>query len=174
MTTRWGKTYDNVGNRYKVFSKEEQDQWPSGHKKCTKCKLLLPFEAFGPHKNGRDGLTQVCKECNANKSRLEYATKPYEQIILERARSRAKRKGMECSITVEDIKIPATCPALGIPLVRGSGRMTDNSPALDRIDPSRGYVKGNVQVISNRANRIKTDATPAEVEAVAQWMRDRI
>jgi len=45
--------------------------------------------------------------------------------------------------------------------------MGPNSPSLDRIDNSKGYVKGNVIVVSWRYNSLKKDGTPAELVAVA-------
>lgn len=69
------------------------------------------------------------------------------------AKHRAKRKGVTFSITVEDIVIPTHCPILGIELSFGGSQ--ENSPSLDKINNSLGYVPGNVQVISYRANRIK-------------------
>jgi hypothetical protein len=45
-----------------------------------------------------------------------------------------------------------------------------NSPTLDKIDPSKGYVKGNVNVISQRASRLKSDGTAAEHRAIADYM----
>jgi hypothetical protein len=53
----------------------------------------------------------------------------------------------------------------------GQDKPTDNSPSLDKIIPSLGYVRGNVQVISQRANSIKRDATLAELELLVQNMR---
>jgi hypothetical protein len=91
------------------------------------------------------------------------------------ARARAKRKGLPFSITAADIVIPERCPVLGIPLAPGSGGPgvgpAGNAPTLDRIVPSLGYVPGNVVVISWRANRIKADATPDELDAIASWVR---
>jgi hypothetical protein len=86
---------------------------------------------------------------------------------------RAKQKGWEFSITEEDICIPECCPVFGMPLkLFGRGWRSDNSPSLDRIDNSKGYVPGNVVVISYRANMIKSIGTADEHEAVAQWMRE--
>jgi hypothetical protein len=90
------------------------------------------------------------------------------------AKRRAKSKDMEFSISFEDIIIPELCPLLGIPLRSGRGKgigPTDNAPSLDRINQSRGYVKGNVWVISNRANRLKSDASLEELELLARNLR---
>jgi hypothetical protein len=95
-----------------------------------------------------------------------------EMTILRRTRERAKRSGIEFNLTIDDVKVPTVCPVLGILIARSSLPRrggTDNSPSVDRIDSSKGYVKGNVHVISNRANRIKNNATPQELSRVAQY-----
>lgn len=65
--------------------------------------------------------------------------------------------------------IPERCPVLGIPLRLGEMSDRASSPSLDRIDPRRGYVRGNVLVVSYRANQIKSDATPDELRRVAAF-----
>ena len=87
-----------------------------------------------------------------------------------RAKYRAAHKGREFTITKEDIVIPERCPLLGIPLVchRGKGSQQGNSPSLDRKDPTKGYIKGNVWVISNRANTLKNDATLTELKTLVE------
>ncbi len=62
---------------------------------------------------------------------------------------------------------------LGIRLEPGVANSHDASPSLDRLEPTRGYVKGNVAVISYRANRIKTDATAEELQRVLDWVHDQ-
>lgn len=69
--------------------------------------------------------------------------------------------GLPFSIEVGSLLIPSLCPVLGIPLIVG-GKRSPNSPSLDRIEPSRGYVPGNVRIISDRANRLKSNR-PLEV-----------
>lgn len=83
----------------------------------------------------------------------------------------ASKRGHEINIREEDIVIPEFCPVLGIPLEMGTRKAKDNSPSLDRVDSSKGYVKGNVRVISWRANRLKSDATIGEVAAILAYMR---
>jgi hypothetical protein len=41
---------------------------------------------------------------------------------------------------------------------------------LEIIDPAKGWVKGNVIVVSHFAKRIKSDATPEELLRVADWL----
>jgi len=83
------------------------------------------------------------------------------------AKCRAKRKGIEFSIKLEDLEFPEVCPILGIPLKKnlGSGFHAD-SASLDRIDPKKGYTKDNIRIISNRANLLKSDATVEELEKI--------
>lgn len=111
---------------------------------------------------------KIMAASNAKRQRDPMAT------ILSGARHRAKLKGLEFSITREDVPVPERCPVLGIPmrskLGEGSSRCErDTSPSIDRIDSTKGYVPGNVIVVSGRANRIKTNATVAELIAVASF-----
>ena len=92
-----------------------------------------------------------------------------KQRIFYRVKSRAKRNGIDFTIDEADIKVPETCPILGMVLDvlpgKGSG-YHPTSPSLDRINPAYGYVKGNVRVISARANLLKNNATSAELKLV--------
>ena len=97
-----------------------------------------------------------------------------EAYMLDRSKSRAKKKGFEHTITLEDIQIPDKCPLLGIPLFAGQGTVCPNSPTLDRIDSFKGYIKGNVWVISYKANTIKSNATPEELLLIATRLSDFI
>jgi hypothetical protein len=96
------------------------------------------------------------------------------RLTLKAALKRAERKGIEFTITEADIQPPPLCPVFGIPLVVGEGRVGfghDNSPTVDRIDDTKGYVPGNVAVISMKANVLKGRGTAEEHEAIARWMR---
>ena len=65
-------------------------------------------------------------------------------------------------------------PVLGIPIniSLGRGRRQPDSPSLDKFYPEKGYVKGNIQVISWRANRIKSDGTSDEWIKIAKWCQE--
>ncbi|MBT9169104.1 MAG: hypothetical protein DDT19_02456 [Syntrophomonadaceae bacterium] len=111
-------------------------------------------------------------EKSQNHSRRQYARAINDPriLLLANARKRAKKAGVPCTINLQDIVIPDVCPALGILLVRGRGKLCGGSPTLDRIVPSLGYVKGNIAVISHKANSIKQNATASEILSVAIWL----
>jgi len=113
------------------------------------------------------------KEKIAEKKKL-WCQNNKEKELLRSARRRAREKDLPFSIVEEDIKIPDVCPVLGIPLFSGDGHMIDNSPNLDRIIPEKGYVAGNVRVISQRANRIKSNATVEELRAVLKDLQKQL
>ena len=96
---------------------------------------------------------------------------PRTQLLAD-ARKRAKRKGMEYDLTKEDLVVPETCPVLGLILEVGEGKRQPNSPSIDRIDNSKGYVRGNVAIISLRANALKNDGTIEELKAIVKYMEE--
>ncbi len=86
------------------------------------------------------------------------------------ARQRAQRDNLPFDIALEDIVVPEVCPVLGIPIIRGVGKCSQNSPSLDKIEPHLGYVRGNIVVMSHRANTIKSNASVDELQRVADWL----
>ncbi len=94
--------------------------------------------------------------------------------LLRGAQRRAHEKGLPFDLVAADIQIPERCPVLGIPMVVNSHKAVGASPSIDRIEAAKGYVKGNIAVISFRANRIKNDASLEEIEAVAKYVRTRL
>lgn len=105
---------------------------------------------------------------------MERHTLAKQKNLLRWARGRAEQKGLSFNLTIEDINIPEFCPVLGIPLFCGDGVSCENSPTLDRIVPELGYVTGNVIVISNRANRIKHNATWLELQKLVEFYEQHI
>jgi hypothetical protein len=107
-----------------------------------------------------------------------YQKKYPQRYMLKSARTRAKKKDIEFNITEEDIIIPTYCPILGIKLRDSLGKGTpggvDSSPSLDRINPNKGYIVGNVQVLSHKANMMKSNATAEELHAFADWIKENI
>jgi hypothetical protein len=139
------------------------------------------------HNSVRYTKGEQCKQCCLDRSTRRWEQKKDEvKAIMRRyrkriksnfplsthmsyIRSRALSKGIECTITEADIIIPERCPVLGIVLQRSTRGFQDASPSVDRIDSTKGYVPGNVHVISARANRLKSDATIAELRALVDY-----
>lgn len=169
-------------------------------KKCTKCGIEKDLTCYS--KNG-NRLRSECKDCVAiAKSKWYYENGGKEKIaatgkkwyyekggqeykrdfrlnnpnkeLLRHARKRAKEKNIPFDITAEDIIIPETCPVLGIQLQIGEKIACNNSPTLDRIKPELGYVKGNIQVLSFRANTLKSNATIEELQKVLEHLKKMV
>ena len=104
----------------------------------------------------------------------DYRQRHPERVMYRAAKTRAKLKGIEFNIDYSDIVIPEKCPILGIDIVVQAGRGTKggkpNSPSLDRIDNEKGYIKGNVQVISHFANSMKFTANKDQLLSFAKWV----
>jgi hypothetical protein len=135
---------------------------------CAKCGA----DEWGARKE-----RPYCAPCDRKKSALRAASSGGAQRLLDKAKERAKKQNVDFSITLDDVKAawPADgkCPALGIELKRGVGKMQDSSPTLDRLNPMWGYTPTNIAVLSLAANRIKSNGRASELERIAAWMRSR-
>lgn len=88
-------------------------------------------------------------------------------------KARAKLLGVPFNLTAEDFEIPEFCPVLGIKIERGTKGFHDNAASVDRLYPELGYTKGNIQIISFRANRLKGNATAEELMKIAVWVAEQ-
>lgn len=163
--------------------------------KCSRCGEYKPQNKFTLLKqNGKNYRRKQCHECKTKMMRIyrennrehtnEIAKNSHRRARIRRpksfliynARKRATERGLAFDLTENDINIPETCPVLGIKLRnpaidKWDNSAQDNSPSLDRIIPENGYVKGNVEVISKRANTIKSFGTIEEHEKVIEYMK---
>lgn len=162
-------------------------------KQCKTCGEIKEFHLF--YKKTKTSYRSECKFCGdsrskqwasenkirrreiANKSAFKYKDKRVEASVRHQqkhpqkylhtiARNRSIRDGIEFDIEINDIDIPKVCPIFKTPFVRG----TPYSASLDKINPLLGYVKGNIQVISRKANTMKSNATKEELEQFANWI----
>jgi hypothetical protein len=155
-------------------------------RKCNECGFEKEFSEYHKDSKGLQGYRSTCKDC-ANSKRRKHREKNIERYrewnqnwcdsnpektMLATSRRRALKLGLEFNLTIEDILIPEHCPILGIKLIRqtNKGRSAKCSPSLDRIDSSKGYVKGNVWVISMLANAMKNEANKEELLKFANWI----
>lgn len=104
-----------------------------------------------------------------------YIEKDPLRNLLKHVKGRSKKDGVEFSITKADLEWPEFCPVLGMKLIRNSKKgWADDTHSIDRIDNSKGYIPGNVKIISWKANDIKGHATIEELEAVLKYMKQHL
>ena len=148
---------------------------------CGKCKEYKLPELFYKNSKSITGRQTYCKVCVKEYASGEewiawrkerYYRNPERTIWIE-ARNRARSQNLPFDIDPEDCQIPEFCPVLGISLTaKGKGTKSDSTPTLDKVDPSKGYVKGNVNIISWKANRLKSNCSDPEVfESIASYIR---
>lgn len=109
---------------------------------------------------------QQYKERNPKKVWAAYAKRD--------AKNRALKKGVPFDITVAYVHSILTdeCPVFGVKFQwLGNGKIGPNSPSLDRIDPAKGYVEGNLVIVSSKANNIKSAYTSDDIFKVAEWLQ---
>lgn len=122
---------------------------------CTHCKEYKLYSEYHKHKQCSFGYNTVCKLCRLPKSKENYSKQTGAYKLWHSAKTRAKRKGLAFDISIEDIIIPESCPILKSKLIK---------PSLDRLDNSKGYVKGNIRVISFYANTVKNSLSIEEIK----------
>jgi hypothetical protein len=161
---------------------------------CKLCSKLKNISDFYKNKNSYRGIDRRCKECAksnvAKRSKERYNTDPkYRErrkrinkkysnnhktyIMWRDARYRARKLELPFDIEISDIYIPEKCPILGIDLISNNGKIKDNSPSLDKIIPELGYVKGNISVISYKANRLKSDIDFQTALKIVRYIKNK-
>jgi hypothetical protein len=148
------------------WTAEEKAAWPEGHKECTDCRKVKPLNEFHKQSSGVMGRTSKCGRCRSDIMK-DKRSRDIPHSLLYGAKVRAEKKGIPFELDIEDIVVPDVCPVLLTPFTKGN---TDTAASLDRLDASKGYVKGNVNVISRKANRIKNNASVGDLQRVVAWM----
>lgn len=148
-------------------------------KKCGCCQEVLSSESFHKDSKTVTGLACYCIACTKVKNAEAHAKKKdnfnYKTMLQYNAsKTRARNKGLEHTLTLEQLRSlyppDMICPALDIQMEWGNPKWT--SPSLDRIDPTLGYTFENCQIISNKANVMKNDATLEELESLVAFLKE--
>lgn len=130
-------------------------------KYITQCKLCIQNKIKTRYSKNRDSINSKMKEKRKSNPRF---------TLYYNAKQRARRNNIPFKLDMLDIPTPEFCPILGLKLEISDKTVSPNSPTLDKIIPELGYVKGNIQVISNRANSMKNDASISELLLFAEWV----
>ena len=162
-------------------------------KVCTKCKEHKPLSKFSKQKDGKNGIRPYCKSC----AKVDHDNMCRFKVWFSSKKARVKYNG-NAEFTIEPEDIPGVkikpvyyndtlhhrktgiksweaieyskvCPVLGIELDWGMNGIQPNSPSLDRIDPTKGYIPGNVMIMSTLANRMKQNATPEQLKQFCRY-----
>lgn len=96
-----------------------------------------------------------------------------ENQILTRCKNRAKEQGLDFNLELSDIVLPTHCPVFKTKLEYAASK-PEHRYSIDRIDSTKGYIKGNVQIISQLANTMKNNATPAQLIMFAKWIKPEV
>ena len=152
-------------------------------RECPNCGKIWSIYARGYAPKSRYRFCETCNPLFSNweKKSIKYHKYPeehekfkrqkrqeferrYIQQMLLKSKRRALLKNLDFNLEMSDIIIPKMCPILEVNLVIGTKGNYEFSPSLDRIDNTKGYIKGNVQVISKKANSMKNSASIEELK----------
>lgn len=137
-------------------------------RECSVCLEYKHYSEYHRHKGCKFGFNTVCKYCRRSVSKTNYNSVTLESRILDRAKSRATRKGLDFNLELSDIVVPDVCPVFGTAFSVGNN---DTAASIDRIDCSKGYIKGNIQIISNKANRMKSNGSLEDIEKLLKFLK---
>lgn len=86
-------------------------------------------------------------------------------------KSAAKRKGLPFDLTPEYLESIWTgfCAISQKPIELYNRRNHEFHAELDRVQPNKGYVQGNVQWTSRRFNRFKSDMSKEDLQHLVKW-----
>lgn len=148
----------------KVCKNYNEEYKPTGGAQlyCESCHLIVKRKKSLDHYYKNHDVNKVLRRLKA-KDNLSNNTFGY---LFTHAKNRAKKRGIEFSLSKEDVYLPDQCPVLGTSFVV----RTQYAMSLDRIDSTKGYIKNNVQVISKKANTMKSNASEIELKKFADWV----
>lgn len=158
---------------------------------CNVCLKEKPLDQFWTLRNAKDGKQRRCIECSKARWEEKFTRNAEARAALREkdkqrwdadvqgylyttAKKRAKKQGIEFTIEKDDIKVVDKCPITGVAMSRYRGTLEHESYSLDRVDSTKGYVPGNVRVISWFANLAKSRLTLQEAENLCKYMRGEL
>lgn len=130
------------------------------------------------HKSKRYSHNGVCYDCvmesnkrwyDKNKTDIEWRKKH----LFKSLKNRAKANGIPFNLEYEDIQWPEKCPVFDVVLQYDTiDKAQNDSASFDKVIPELGYIKGNVRIISHRANWLKQDSTIQQLEKIIRYMKE--
>jgi len=165
---------------------------------CSKCKKEKKIEDFYKSNTRKCGHESGCKDCRrtaasrygisdqgklrrqAYRQRIKNDLRSVLRRTIEHAKRRARDQSIPCNLTIEYLEslVISHCPITKEPLDWERRQVvndhpTPNSPSLDRVIPSLGYVPGNCAFLSHRGNAIKSNGTIEEHCRIVKYMAEQ-
>jgi|SRR5579859_874820 len=93
------------------------------------------------------------------------------KTLMQKAKARAIKQNIDYDLDFNYVyrlyeETKGKCPVLGFKFFSGS-RAT--SASIDRLIPERGYIHGNISIISYLANAVRSSATSEQIRKVADY-----
>ena len=149
---------------------------------CTCCKVEKDTSEFHKSKDKKFGVNNVCKICakiiskkyySKNSKQIKQRVSCYSQSYipkhsreidsrLKNLCTKAKSRTKEFTLIDQDLldlweKQNGQCAYTKLPMLATSNQF--NTVSLDRVDSSKGYVVGNVQLVCAAINKMKQEYT---------------
>jgi hypothetical protein len=143
-------------------------------KQCVQCGINAKLKNRRYARRGKPKKSEMFVGPLRPKRKTFKPTNEIEEWIV-RSRTNQKKAKFRKGLSVDDYKsiIVTHCPLLGIELYYGryeGSTAPSNYATLDRIDPSKGYTAGNIQVVSFRANTLKNSSSIEEMRLIlSNW-----
>jgi len=158
-------TYKSIGDHYGV-TRERIRQVSHMYDFNT----LLKNKKLTVQRNKKELLKNKQQDKWGNKKEIDPVLYSAYREKYRMKRHGAKAKGILFTITFGELIFPEYCPVLGITIDYFTNTRSENSLSWDRLDPSKGYISGNVCLMSWRANRIKNDGTKEEHQKIVDFL----
>jgi len=167
------KTMALQGEKLEVIAKAVST--PVSRQRIKQITKQLNIDSFGirQKQNEKEQNEKMFKKWGPQWDNKEHRKSLIYQTMREKFRKKkanATKNGVEFTVDFGELAFPTHCPILGFELDYFADQMSENTVSFDRIDPMRGYVSGNVVIISWRANRIKNNGTADEHQKIADFL----
>jgi len=144
--------HETYNKEWRTKNKKRYLEWSKNYYKENKERLLIDRQKY--------------------QERLK-KDEPVKRLLIYKKKE-CKQKNLPFALTVADIVVPSHCPILGIPISLTEKHGNDNRAELDRIFGDLGYIKGNIQILSRKANRMKSNASFEELVKIGKWASKQI
>jgi hypothetical protein len=169
-------------------SMKYKDNKPVDGKTCAECKTYKTKDMFSKDSHCIDRLQTYCKECQHTRLQNIYykdmSLETYVKVLYKDLKRNAKRRNISVNITIDDIKTvydkqKGLCALTNNKLTHNKymlkkERLTEiYNLSVDRKDSRKGYSVDNIQLITNIANQIKSNASNQDFIEICKRVKNK-